>query len=106
MKLTVVLFACCLICSAALAQIPRESLDLWLKSDTGVLVSNNRVTGWQDQSGHRRDAEVSSAVAPELIPNQLHGFPVLRFSGKDITMQTKPFRSFQEREAASLWLSG
>ncbi len=100
MKLTVVLFACCLICSAALAQIPRESLDLWLKSDTGVLVSNNRVTGWQDQSGHRRDAEVSSAVAPELIPNQLHGFPVLRFSGKDITMQTKPFRSFSGKRGS------
>lgn len=62
MKPAVVTYILCLISNAVFAQIPRESLDLWLKSDTGVLVTNNRVTGWLDQSGHHRDAEVSSAV--------------------------------------------
>ena len=100
MKPAVVTYILCLISNAVFAQIPRESLDLWLKSDTGVLVTNNRVTGWLDQSGHHRDAEVSSAVTPELIPNQLHVFPVLRFSGKDITMQTKSFRSFSNKRGS------
>ncbi|MBI3138335.1 MAG: hypothetical protein HYZ15_07105 [Sphingobacteriales bacterium] len=94
MKLTVAFFVFCLISTVVLAQVPRNSLDLWLKSDTGVLFTSNRVSGWLDLSGHHRDAEVSSAVRPELVPGQLNGFPVLRFNGADITMQTKPFRSF------------
>ncbi len=94
MKLTVAFFVFCLVSTVALAQVPRDSLDLWLKSDTGVLFTSNRVSGWLDLSGHHRDAGVSSAVRPELVPNQLNGFPVLRFNGADITMQTKPFRSF------------
>ncbi len=100
MKLTVAFISCCLISIPAFAQIPRESLDLWLKSDTGVLVADNHVTGWTDLSGHHRDAEVSSAVTPELVPNQLNGFPVLRFNGADITMQTKPFRSFSGKRGS------
>lgn len=100
MKLTVATIFLCLISTAVFPQIPRDSLDLWLKSDTGILFTNNRVTGWLDQSGHHRDAEVTSGITPELIPNQLHGFPVLRFSGKDITMQTKPFRSFSGKRGS------
>ncbi|MBI5370765.1 MAG: hypothetical protein HZA79_01935 [Sphingobacteriales bacterium] len=100
MKLTVTFFAFCLISTVAFSQIPRDSLDLWLKSDTGVLFTSNRVSGWSDLSGHHRDAEVSSAVRPELVPNQLNGFPVLRFNGADITMQTKPFRSFSGKRGS------
>lgn len=100
MKLTVATVILCLISTAVFAQIPRDSLDLWLKSDTGVLVTNNHIAGWQDQSSHHRDAEVTSAVTPELVPNQLNGFPVLRFTGKDISMQTKPFRSFSGKRGS------
>lgn len=99
-KPPVALLACFLFGTAVYGQIPLDRLDLWLKSDTGVVMSGNRVVGWKDQSGHHRDAEVSSEVTPELLPNQLHGFPVLRFSGKDITMQTKPFRSFQDKRGS------
>lgn len=100
MKLTATFIISWLINTALFSQIPRDNLDLWLKSDTGVLVTNNQVRGWMDQSGHHRDAEVSSAITPELVPNQLNGFPVLRFSGKDITMQTKPFRSFSGKRGS------
>ncbi len=99
-KPILVLGLLCLFHTVVFAQIPRESLDLWLKSDIGVQVTNNRVTGWLDQSGYHRDAAVTSAVMPELVPDQLHGFPVLRFGGKDITMQTKPFRSFSEKRGS------
>lgn len=100
MKLTATFIISWLINTALFSQIPRDNLDLWLKSDTGVLVTNNQVRGWMDQSGHHRDAEVYSAITPELVPNQLNGFPVLRFSGKDITMQTKPFRSFSGKRGS------
>jgi signal transduction histidine kinase len=100
MKLSAAFTLLCLLNTVAFAQIPRDSLDLWLKSDTGVLVSGNHVTGWKDLSGHQRDALVASPVSPELIPNQLNGFPVLRFNGADINMQTKPFRSFSAKRGS------
>lgn len=99
-KLTLIIGLLCLLNPAVMAQIPQESLDLWFKSDTGVLQTNNHVTGWKDLSGHHRDAVVSSTVTPEWVPDQLNGFPVLRFGGKDIVMQTIPFRSFSEKRGS------
>jgi signal transduction histidine kinase len=99
-KLPVAFLVCILFSTAVQGQIPLDRLDLWLKSDTGVVMSGSRIVGWKDQSGHHRDAAVSSEVSPELVPNQLHGFPVLRFTGKDITMQTIPFRSFSDKRGS------
>ncbi len=48
MKLTATFIISWLINTALFSQIPRDNLDLWLKSDTGVLVTNNQVRGWMD----------------------------------------------------------
>lgn len=81
-------------------QVPGNSLDLWLKSDTGIIFSRNKVIAWQDQSGNKNDATVKSTVAPEYLADQLNGYPVLRFNGKDMTMETKAFPTFPNKRGS------
>ncbi|MBS1621026.1 MAG: hypothetical protein JST10_01175 [Bacteroidetes bacterium] len=69
-------------------QVPGNSLALWLKTDTRIIFSQNKIIAWQDQSGNKNDATVKSTVAPEYLDDQLNGYPVLRFDGKDMTMET------------------
>ncbi len=60
-------------------------LALWLRADAGIPTDAGRwVTFWADQSGRGNHATQSSGVqAPQLIPDALNGFPVLRFDGSD-----------------------
>ncbi|MBI3829589.1 MAG: protein kinase [Planctomycetes bacterium] len=66
------------------AEVPRDGLALWLRSDAGVTLKDNAVIQWADQSGRNRHAAAkSSGEAPTLVANALNGLPALRFDGKD-----------------------
>jgi len=58
--------------------LPRDHLELWLKTDAGITQHNSSAISWSDQSGHGRHAQVSPDNAPEFVPNKLNGLPVLR----------------------------
>jgi len=76
------------------AQIPREGLDLWLKTDAGIKVSANKVLSWNDQSGHNNNAVTKTINPPLFFSDQLNGYPVVRFNGEDNGMATPAFQTF------------
>jgi large repetitive protein len=61
-----------------------DNLRLWLRSTAGVPTSGP-VSLWADQSGMGNHATwdpiIHSSQRPELVPDALSGFPVVRFSG-------------------------
>jgi Secretion system C-terminal sorting domain len=64
------------------AEIPLTRLQLWLKSDAGIIANNGRVSEWLDQSGSGNDAvETDTSRQPVLIANELNGKPVISFDG-------------------------
>ena len=64
------------------AEIPFEGLQLWLKSDAGIVANNGRVSKWMDQSGNGNDAiETDTSRQPVLVNNELNGKPVISFDG-------------------------
>ena len=65
-------------------EIPTDRLELWLKSDAGVVLNGSTVSKWEDQSGNGNDVIQSNANRqPVLINNELNGKPVLSFDGVD-----------------------
>lgn len=66
------------------AEIPTNRLELWLKSDAGVVLNGSTVSKWEDQSGNGNDAIQSNVNRqPVLVDNELNGKPVLSFDGVD-----------------------
>jgi Secretion system C-terminal sorting domain len=64
------------------SQIPTNGLQLWLKSDAGIVHNDYNVSSWQDQSGNGYNAIQSNADRqPFLGFDQLIGKPVLAFDG-------------------------
>src|ERR1035441_10988899 len=60
----------------------RERLQLWLKSDTGVVLNDTTVSRWIDQSGNGNDAiELTKSRQPVLADNVINGKPAIRFDG-------------------------
>jgi PKD repeat protein len=86
-KLLSILFA--LLSYSALGQIthPNEisGLQLWLKSDTGVVLdANQKVLEWQDQSGQERHAQNTNPARRPSYPQQIIGpYPSVFFDGVD-----------------------
>ncbi len=66
------------------------SLQLWLKSDTGVTADGSGfVSNWADQSGNGNDAsQGSSSLQPKLIANGMGLKPSIRFDGTGDYMQS------------------
>jgi len=63
-------------------EIPTADLQLWLKSDAGIVANNGRVSKWLDQSGNGNDAvETDTSRQPVLVNNELNGKPVISFDG-------------------------
>ncbi len=57
-------------------------LQLWLKSDQGVILNGTTVNRWVDQSGNGNDAiQADASRQPLLVAGALNGKPVLRFDG-------------------------
>lgn len=62
----------------------RDRLQLWLKSDTGVVLNDTTISRWIDQSGNGNDAiELTKNRQPVLVDNVINGKPVIRFDGLD-----------------------
>lgn len=62
--------------------IPTTGLRLWLRSDTGVQVSNGAVATWSDQSSNHADAVQADATKqPQFVASAMGGKPALRFDG-------------------------
>ncbi|WP_253908696.1 LamG domain-containing protein [Corallococcus exiguus] len=62
--------------------VPMNGLELWLRSDLGVVASEGRISRWKDQSGHGRDGIMDSAPRqPALVASTLNSLPVVRFAG-------------------------
>jgi hypothetical protein len=66
------------------AEIPTDRLELWLKSDAGVVLNGSTVSKWEDQSGNDNDVlQPNANRQPVLVENELNGKPVLSFDGVD-----------------------
>jgi hypothetical protein len=65
------------------ADVPLGNLNLWLKSDSGLILQtvNKTLQRWVDQSGRTNDAtQASNPNEPLLVTNVLNGKPVVRFN--------------------------
>ena len=78
-------------------QIPSSGLSLWLKTDEGVELNNNKVILWKDQSGNNRHASSLLVNSPLLVSDQLNGLPTIRFNGVDNSIETSAFQTFANK---------
>ncbi|HNF72351.1 MAG TPA: LamG domain-containing protein, partial [Chitinophagaceae bacterium] len=64
--------------------IPTLGLKLWLRADSGVNLSGNNVTQWNDLSGNNLNAiQGNSSKQPQWVANAMNGNPVVHFDGSD-----------------------
>ena len=64
--------------------VPIDGLDLWLRSDRGVVTSGGAVTLWHDMSGNERHAtQASAGQQPTLSGTSPAGATTVRFDGGD-----------------------
>ncbi len=80
-----------LICTGFLcrAQLPSDSLALWLRSDAGVVTSGSNVTQWTDQSGKGRNAVPTLSSFPQYVSN-------VRFNS-NTGLSTPAFQTFANK---------
>jgi len=65
--------------SCDMAAPPSAGLVYWLRAGEGVTVEEGRVTAWADQAGGAPATPYDPAHAPLLVPDAIHGKPVVRF---------------------------
>jgi hypothetical protein len=64
------------------AGLPRQDMEFWVRSDTGVTLSGSNVTDWADFSGKGQNASQSnSSKQPTLVSNAISGLPAVNFNG-------------------------
>jgi hypothetical protein len=70
-------------------EIPTSGLELWLKADTGLVISSNRISQWNDMSGNRRNAihAANTMTVPVRVDNAANGKLVLRFDGSNASFR-------------------
>ncbi|MCI0538584.1 MAG: Ig-like domain-containing protein [Verrucomicrobiales bacterium] len=80
------------------AEVPADSLALWLKADTGVTLNGAAVVEWADQSGLGRNAaQATTTSQPTLVPDGANGKPALQFDGTDDFLSfTFPINDLQD----------
>ncbi len=62
-----------------------SSLKLWLKTDKGVIVENNKIKKWEDQSGNNYHAsQTNTSLQPSIQNNFLNNFPGISLDGNSI----------------------
>jgi len=70
----------------SLPNVTSGTLKLWLKADAGVVLQNNRVSQWQDQSGgNHHCSQADTNMQPSLLTGAANGQPVLHFDGIQTT---------------------
>jgi hypothetical protein len=61
--------------------IPNNGLMLWLKADTGVTLTSNKVSSWSDQSGSGNTAtQTVAANRPTVVASAINGLPAVKFA--------------------------
>lgn len=80
------------------AQLPADSLALWLKADAGVVTSGPTVLEWQDQSGNNRHATASGNV--QLVNNIINGHPAVQYFCNNGLLMTPSFQTFPDKRGA------
>jgi hypothetical protein len=71
-------------------------MELWLKSDEGIVLNGSNVSSWQDQSGNSNNAlQANPAFQVPYITNVLNGYPALRFSPAGGTFLALPSIKFR-----------
>jgi prepilin-type N-terminal cleavage/methylation domain-containing protein/prepilin-type processing-associated H-X9-DG protein len=59
-------------------------MQMWLKSDAGLVMNGNGVATWQDQSGNNRNfTQATAAQQPTVTQGAVNGLPALTFDGVD-----------------------
>lgn len=103
MKNLIKVFFLLLFSTKLFSQIPKDSLTLWLKADSGVITNGNKVVQWLDLSGKTNHATISNSLkAPSLIQKEINNLPVIRFNGLNETLETKPFQTFTNKRGTIL----
>jgi hypothetical protein len=70
------------------AAVPEDGLELWLRSDQGVVEVGGVVATWKDSSSHQRNATQSEAGArPKLASDAMAGSSAVVFDGVDDYLQ-------------------
>lgn len=67
---------------AAAANVPRSGLQVWLRSDNGVVAPSGsppQITSWKDIQSTTRNATATNN--PTLLVNQLNGLPAVNLAG-------------------------
>jgi hypothetical protein len=92
------IFAFLLLCSSTFAQLPPDSLALWLRADVGVVTSGSQVTQWLDQSGNGRHATASGNV--QKVESLINGFPAVQLFCTNGLLMTPAFQTFPGKRGA------
>ncbi len=87
---------------------PTEGLQLWLRADAGVSVSNNGyVTEWLDQSGRGRDfawINEGERNAPQVSESAVAGKPAVSFDGKVQLFRNNPDVNLFASDAVDIFM--
>jgi hypothetical protein len=69
--------------------VSRTGLNLWLKSDLGVIQNSGSVTTWTDVSGNGLSATqpASPNAPPTLVSSAINGLPAIAFNGTTQCLQ-------------------
>jgi hypothetical protein len=73
------------------ANVSRNGLITWLKSDNGLMTSSSQVTAWMDLSGNENNASQSnSSNQPTYVSEAINDFPAVAFNGSAQFLQLPP----------------
>jgi hypothetical protein len=73
---------------ALTANVSRDGMMMWLKSDNSVTTSGTSVTAWADVSGSGNNAtQATGTNQPTLQNNSINGLPAIVFDGTNDFMQ-------------------
>lgn len=73
---------------STISTVPREGMNLWLRSDVGLNSSGSNVTSWADMSGSNNHAsQAVSANQPTVVTNVINSLPAVNFNGATQFMQ-------------------
>jgi PKD repeat protein len=68
-----------------MSQPVMDSLVMWVRADSGVVLSGSNVTQWNDLSGHVNHAtQANPSQQPVFIDSAINDLPVIRFDGTDL----------------------
>lgn len=83
-----------------------DSLNLWIRADSAVQLTNGKVSMWGDLSDSIADlTQTSPSKQPDLILNELNGFPVVSFDNSGDQFNTPVFLNNENFTISSVYNS-